>query len=1623
MRAKGLLAAAVLLGIAAMSDVLTGWVVFPIYVLPFLLAASLAVAILGTRPGVWRVHRSVMSGLLAACFAVHLAGAAIMGLEAGAWPKISERRALDALSSARSTIAGYASDADRAAVDIAESEQIVGSLNAGDQVAAFAEAERIAKSLGERYGTAGIALRNSEGAVVAWAGALPNYFEDLQGDSTWSPPQKKVGLRASTAYYWIEAHSQVQEPVEELVEELVEEPQGSAGAPPGARPEGASLGWVSVFRAIDVRYPRVLPGELARTLSEELTRKVGQEITVSLGAGAQAPAGQLAEEIDLPDGQAVGYLYASPRSLEDELTALRGDGLFVASVLMLALLCYAAAVAGRSLLGPRFTRASARNVLLFVGVLWGARLGLAGLRDMLHLGSIGAFTSYEYATQIPTGILRSPADLAVTAAVAAACVVVVFAAAARSLRARGVRETWGGGIVAGLLACGVALLLNLGLKRLLADSSPDPFTLSPFDLSATSLAMKVGVAVFTAAGLLLGALLISVEVWFLRHILKRRGRSHARAEAILVTAALLYVVCGIGALAGAGPALLATISLCFAAGLVAVASMERKVSLGLVGAIVSLALASSLVQYPHALHDLYSKQKESMESQATEIVARTDEWKTSMMDEAVVQVAEDAGIKTRLAEGGRLDSEALRLWATSILSGARVPCGIHIIGPTGDEVGRFSLEDTGDLPEIESAVRGARFAEGPTTYLSGDLYLGVVPQYSGGTYVGSVVISIPYRYGDLESWAGLRPTFFEEIRSGSQRENPFAGEHSASLISNGRITATTAKDLEIGSEVAGSEGPRWLEQKSGGVTRESYVVPLGQPGEAMMLSFLLLSPSERWVYLAAVILADMVVAILLIAVVGAAKGLRLLERRSRGVPLPRFRWSFATKLAVAFLVIAVVPTLILGTASSGFVRARLREVTESKAEESLNLTSLALERLVGGEASRLVRNPILMDELRDEPSILGVLVSSDFSADVVDSSGRMIAAFGSLSAPRDLLRLVIDEGHSYNSFSAGRGLVATSAAPIRDVIFPDRITGCASVSRTIDDQLAQRLSSDLARDITFYGESLVAASSKRELFVSEIMPERISSDAYVDCFLRGREIHFTWERVGNVDLVVGYSPLRDFDGRPVGATSAPVVFRKDEVGKRMGWTAMALSYLLAIVIGAIFILGFVLARRISSPIHALIRGTHRAATGDLSFTIPKASDDEIGDLVSSFNAMTVALTKSQNTLSERKRYIETIIGNVGAGIISTDWKGRIQTFNAAAESLLGVRARNVVNRDARSVLRRVGAGSLASALDEAGKTAGVARREGTLMQPGGTALSVRAVASVVRGPHQKLMGKVIVFEDLTELIRSKKLVAWSEMARQVAHEIKNPLTPMKLSAQQILQAHKDRAGDFDKILEESLATIIDEIEALRKIAVEFSQFSRMPERKPMAYDINEIVEESLGQYERVASGTVRISKQLTPSLPNLVVDRDELKRVFVNIVENALQAMPDGGTLDVKSARGATKAGAAAYRVSVSSRPTYAERLRDFIEVSFTDSGTGISVENSEKLFEPNFSTKTQGTGLGLAISKGTIDAYGGEMVIESTEGAGTSVKVRLPVGDGAVTPTPRPRRRYSRRRHHPRRA
>jgi PAS domain S-box-containing protein len=1095
-----------------------------------------------------------------------------------------------------------------------------------------------------------------------------------------------------------------------------------------------------------------------------------------------------------------------------------------------------------------------------------------------------------------------------------------------------------------------------------------------------------------------------------------------------------YAIVAVFAIAGASPFVLIAATICFGFALLLDAVYRKRFTIGTVSVVIGFALLAAVLQAPYAMRDHETKRRESIQEISRRIEAQSDAWKISVLEGAVAEVADRGGLAEVLAGGhSGLDDFALELWANSILSGAGVVSGIHVLDRGHEVMGRFSLEDIGDVPEIEGAIRNAKFSGKPVTVLTRgafagsdiDLYVGVIPVFDGEVYLGSIVISIPFAYGDLRSMAGLRSSFLEAFALGDTYGDLWEGDYSASLLSGGRIVSTTAKDFEVGKSIAALEGldaaePAWIEHKVAGTRYASYYVPPGNRSESLLLSLRMPTASDRAVHIMGLLIGNLLIALFIIIILGLAGGARRAVRASRGRAPGRMRWSFATKLAIAFVLIAIVPTLILGTASRRFLRARLREIMESKAEEGLNLSKLALERLLGGEAVRLARNPILIDELTEEPSILGMLISHDVSSAVFNSSGAPLATYGEPYVPPAVLSSVLREGRSHSFFSVEDGLYAKSAVPVRDVISPGNVRGCAFVSRRIDDALAYQLSGELGRDVSFFGSSTVAASSKREVFVSELMATKISPDAYLECFVSGRELHFTWERIGGIDVVIGFSPLRGFDGTTVGAISIPVLFRQDDVGRRIEWTSTAISYLLVIVIGSMFILGLILARRISRPIRDLIRGTLRIGSGDLRFTIPKSGDDEIGDLVSSFNKMTGALSKSRKALSERKQYIETIISNVGAGIISTDWKGRIDTFNSAAEKLLGIKGRNARGRDAGKLLKKIGAASLAAVLDEVEGEEGLTRKEVNLTQASGRMMTLRAVASVIKGPRGRGMGKVIVFEDVTELIRSKQLIAWSEMARQVAHEIKNPLTPMKLSAQQLLQSHRDRAGDFDRVLEDSVATIIEQIESLRRIAVEFSQFSRMPERKIEISDLNRILEECLAQYERTMGSMIEIKKQLDSSIPRLKLDRDEMKRVFLNVIENAVQAMPDGGNLEVRSGRQGTGSGRGGYRLSVTSRDVHADPLRDYVEVSFTDTGGGIATRDSKRLFEPNFSTKTHGSGLGLAISKGIVDGYGGEIVVESTPGVGTCVRIRIPLPERPIR-RGRPRRRDSRRSRRPR--
>jgi two-component system nitrogen regulation sensor histidine kinase NtrY len=393
-----------------------------------------------------------------------------------------------------------------------------------------------------------------------------------------------------------------------------------------------------------------------------------------------------------------------------------------------------------------------------------------------------------------------------------------------------------------------------------------------------------------------------------------------------------------------------------------------------------------------------------------------------------------------------------------------------------------------------------------------------------------------------------------------------------------------------------------------------------------------------------------------------------------------------------------------------------------------------------------------------------------------------------------------------------------------------------------------------------------------------------------------------------------------------------------------------------------------LAGKIFNPIAALQGGTRKIIEGELEFKLEPGAPDEIGELVESFNTMTAALREARRELLERQRYLAAVLDNVATGVLATDRDGMIITLNPSGERILGVSGAKVVGRKPGEVFGE----GLAPLREFFSVADGNVREVEFTLHAGETARTVKAVvASLVEGGER--LGTVVVFDDLTELIRSKKLAAWVEMARQIAHEVKNPLTPIKLSAQLMKRAYESGSEDFGGIFKSGVETVIQQTEILRRIATEFSSFGEAMRLTPESIAIDAFLGEIVSYYRGAERVRVRLSceDELT-----VRADREALRKILVNLVENAIEAMPDGGEISVTSRRDGKAA-----------------------RISVIDSGKGLSGEYQARLFEPYFSTKTNGIGLGLAISQSLARAMDGEIRLRNREEArGVEATVILPL-------------------------
>jgi PAS domain S-box-containing protein len=429
-------------------------------------------------------------------------------------------------------------------------------------------------------------------------------------------------------------------------------------------------------------------------------------------------------------------------------------------------------------------------------------------------------------------------------------------------------------------------------------------------------------------------------------------------------------------------------------------------------------------------------------------------------------------------------------------------------------------------------------------------------------------------------------------------------------------------------------------------------------------------------------------------------------------------------------------------------------------------------------------------------------------------------------------------------------------------------------------------------------------------------------------------------------------------------------------------TNLQLLFLIALFI--LFIatwLAYYLARQITGPISALLQAAEEVSKGHLSYRVTVNAVDELAQLVGGFNRMTADLEANRGELESRRRFTEAILESIPTGVISVDSSGLIQRVNKALEEIFPApQLHNATRLD--ELFSREDTTEIRYLMNRALRT-GHAARQFEIRTAATTlhlAITVAAIVSSSGVAGRRGSGFVIVIEDTSDLLRAQKAAAWSEVARRVAHEIKNPLTPIALSAERILRVlSRHRAfppSPSDGVLRECAEIILEETASVKRLVDEFSQFSRLPAAQPVLCDLNSVVSSGVSVFEGRLEG-IEVQVDLAPDLPPVFVDVEQFKRVVVNLIDNAAEAMQE---VPAKFLLVQTRAGAA-----------------ETVELTVADTGCGVTPDQKEKLFLPYFSTKGRGTGLGLAIVSHILAEHNASVRVEDNRPCGAVFTVEVP--------------------------
>ncbi len=515
--------------------------------------------------------------------------------------------------------------------------------------------------------------------------------------------------------------------------------------------------------------------------------------------------------------------------------------------------------------------------------------------------------------------------------------------------------------------------------------------------------------------------------------------------------------------------------------------------------------------------------------------------------------------------------------------------------------------------------------------------------------------------------------------------------------------------------------------------------------------------------------------------------------------------------------------------------------------------------------------------------------------------------------------------------------------------------------------------------------------------------------------LDGEEVSLV-QHVGTGDVLRSVIPLRDLQSKKVKGALAvsyhlPVslVNKVDEISSTYAdfrdvnplkypvktiYFAILILITLLVIFAAIWV-GLYLARQMTLPLENLAQAVSEVGSGNLDVEITNLGNDEIATVSSAFNKMTTDLRENRDRLqstystlkstneelNEKRRYLEAILSNVSAGVCSVGADNTIATINKSAANLIGVNSEAVIGQSLQKVL----AGPLLELLMAIEQVLHARGKETifkyiNIASKDAKPLSLLVTITPIYDNDGTYMGLVLVLDDISHLIKAQREVAWREVARRIAHEIKNPLTPIKLSAQRLQKRYLGRL-DENEIFKECTDTIIQQVDELKEMVNEFSQFARLPAANPLPNELNAAIAEVMGLF-RQAHRNVTFEFLPDHEVPIFAFDRDQIKRVVLNLLDNAVAALKDaeGGIVQIT---------------------TIFSRDSGIVQLKVSDNGPGIAEEVLPMLFEPYFSTKNEGTGLGLAIAKRIVNDHDGYIRVSSQKGKSgitTTFTIELPV-------------------------